>query len=340
MPGVSTLASVTAAPLLPPVDGLVWGYRFNDDGRADPLDGAAAMLELERQESWVWLHFDLIDGRARKALANLAHIPDEARELLLGVDDRQRMETYGQVIAGVVMDFERADELDPRRMLSWRFCMAPHAFISARRSPLQTMAELHNAILSGRRFPDVLHLFNGIIHSFAGALGAVSVRMVGQLDEVEDGLLDERDSGDFESLGSVRRKAVQLHRQATPLRFMLHSLLAERPDWFTEDAAEDSAQVAHRVDSVCADLVALQERARALQDELNSRQTEMTNKRLMLLSIISAVLLPPTLISGIFGMNVDGLPFTHTPFGFLCTIGVMVFSVIGLLFVLRRMKMF
>ncbi len=38
-----------AASLLPPLDGLVWGYRFDDDGHADPLDGAAAMLELERQ---------------------------------------------------------------------------------------------------------------------------------------------------------------------------------------------------------------------------------------------------------------------------------------------------
>jgi zinc transporter len=332
---------MTVVPTMMPTDGLVWGYRFDKEGGAHPLDATAAMIALAQQEDWVWLHFDLVDMRARKMLGTLDMLPIEARELLLGTDDRQRMESFEQVISGVVIDFERADDLDPRHMLSWRFCMTSRAFISARRSPLETMAELHSKILSGQRFHDVLQLFNAIIQSLSGALGTVSRRMAGQLDEVEDSLLDENESGDFESLGSVRRNAVRLHRQATPLRFMLHGMLTERPDWFTEDAAETSEQVAHRIDSVCADLSALQERARSLQDELGSRQTETTNRRLMLLSIISAVLLPPTLISGIFGMNVEGVPFTqHSPLGFVVTLLIMVISVVGLLVALRRLKMF
>jgi magnesium transporter/zinc transporter len=203
------------------------------------------------------------------------------------------------------------------------------------------MAAMNHDVLKGRRFPGVLHLFDGIIHGFAGALAAVSQQMAEQLDEVEDGLLDDHETGDYESLGSVRRRAVRLHRQALPLRAMLHHLIENRPSWFTEDAAEDCHQVAHHVDSVAADLVALQERAHALQDELASRQAEVTNRRLMLLSVISAVMLPPTLISGVFGMNVDGLPFKdESPYGFILTMGLMFFAVAALLFVLRRMKMF
>ena len=56
-------------------------------------------------------------------------------------------------------------------------------------------------------------------------------------------------------------------------------LLEDRPDWFTQAAAEDCERVAQRVDSVVADLAALQERAHALQDEFTSRQAEMVNKR-------------------------------------------------------------
>ncbi|HMK67012.1 MAG TPA: CorA family divalent cation transporter, partial [Stellaceae bacterium] len=97
----------------------------------------------------------------------------------------------------------------------------------------------------------------------------------------------------------------------------------------------------HRVESVAADLVALQQRAHALQDELNSRQTGLINRRLMLLSVISAVLLPPTLITGIFGMNVDGLPLKDdSPHGFILTIGLLAVSSLGLLFLLRRLRFF
>lgn len=321
--------------------GLVWGYRFNEDGCADLLDQAEGLFAYARQESWLWLHFDLSDQRAHNAIKSLPGLPAEVIELLLGTDPRQRIAIADQHIAGVVVDFERGDMLDPRSMSTWRFCMAPHAFISTRRSPLHTMSRLHDDLRSGRRLPGVLHLFDAIVHGFAAALSAVSQRLVGQLDDIEDSLLDDLEGGDFAALGAVRRNAVRLNRQAAPLRAILRQINEERPAWFTEDAAEDCAQVAHHVESVAADLVSLQERAHALQDEFNARQTALTNRRLMLLSVMSAVLLPPTLITGIFGMNVDGLPLKDaSPYGFVLTMGIMVVSVIALLIVLRRMKIF
>ena len=337
MAGATETADIAETPGL---DGLIWGYRFGEDGSSEPLDGPGAMRALERQESWVWLHFDLIDGRARDALNKLPVLSAGTRDLLLGTDPRQRIETHDQTIAGVIADFERADELDPRRMATLRFCMVPHAFISARRSPLHTTSELDYAVRSGRRLAGVLHLFDSIVRGFADALTSVTHGLSEELDAIEDELLDVREPGDFESLGSVRRAAVRLRRQATPLQAMLHKLLTQPPPWFTPDAAEDCVRVAHRVDSVCADLAALQERAHALQEELASRQTAVTNRRLMLLSVLSAVMLPPTLISGIFGMNVDGLPFKDdSPLGFIVTIAMMSVSVAILLFALRRMKM-
>ena len=55
---------------------------------------------------------------------------------------------------------------------------------------------------------------------------------------------------------------------------------------------------------------------------------------------VSAFILPPTLISGIFGMNVDGLPFREaSPNGFTLTLALMAGSVAVLLLVLRRLKL-
>jgi len=321
--------------------GIVWGYRFNDDGRADLLDAAEGLAAYERRESWLWLHFDLADQRAHSAIKSLPGLPADVIDLLLGSDSRQRIAIVDHYIAGVVVDFERSDALDPRSMSTWRFCMAPHAFVSTRRSPLHTMSRLHDDLRSGRRLPGVLHLFDAIVHGFAAALSAVSQRLVEELDAIEDSLLDEQEGGNFAALGAVRRNAVRLSRQTAPLRAILRQINDERPAWFTEDAAEDCAQVAHHVESVAADLASLQERAHALQDEFNARQTALTNRRLMLLSVMSAVLLPPTLITGIFGMNVDGLPLKDaSPYGFVLTMGIMVVSVFTLLITLRKMNIF
>ena len=40
-----------------------------------------------------------------------------------------------------------------------------------------------------------------------------------------------------------------------------------------------------------------------------------TNRSLSLLTGVTTLLLPPTFITGVFGMNVNGLPFTDDEFG-------------------------
>ncbi len=49
-------------------------------------------------------------------------------------------------------------------------------------------------------------------------------------------------------------------------------------------------------------------RAKLLQEELAARNAEETNRNLFILSIVTTIFLPMTLITGIFGMNVAGLP--------------------------------
>ena len=52
----------------------------------------------------------------------------------------------------------------------------------------------------------------------------------------------------------------------------------------------------------------LYERAKLLQEELAAWLAEQMGRRLFVLSLLSAILLPVTLITSIFGMNVAGLP--------------------------------
>jgi zinc transporter len=52
------------------------------------------------------------------------------------------------------------------------------------------------------------------------------------------------------------------------------------------------------------------------------KEPEATNRNLFLLSIVTTTLLPITLVTGIFGMNVGGLPWVRDPGGFWWVMGV------------------
>ncbi len=54
-----------------------------------------------------------------------------------------------------------------------------------------------------------------------------------------------------------------------------------------------------------------------MQDEINSKIASRVNRLLYILSVITALFLPPSVVAGIFGMNLVGLPLTENPSGFL-----------------------
>src|SRR5262245_59164554 len=72
--------------------GLLWAYRFGDDGTPTRVDAEAVAAELARSSGWLWLHFNLSDKRARRWLEHCSAISDKATAFLLSADTRQRIE--------------------------------------------------------------------------------------------------------------------------------------------------------------------------------------------------------------------------------------------------------
>ena len=104
----------------------------------------------------------------------------------------------------------------------------------------------------------------------------------------------------------------------------------------------EAARLRHaieRLEALTHDLELIQDRARLLQDELASRVGEATSRNLYVLSIVTVIFLPLTLITGIFGMNLGGMPGVGTSDGFWWGMGLMVATTIVTLIVLRRREL-
>lgn len=339
MTAAETLAPAGPSAQVDDLAGLIWGYRFFEGGAVEIVQGRILRETLERQESWVWLHVDLDAEWARSTIAALPHLPPPVIALLLSDDERQHIETYGQVICGVVADYERTQKLDVRRIVRWQFAMTPCLFISARRSPGHTLHQVHANLQAGRTFPDVVALFTAIIHEFTSATALLMHGVADRLDRMEEQLFDHGEVSGPEALGAVRRELVRLRSQVKPLRAVLVHMLTEPPAWFDDRIAAEGRRTTDRIESLVDDLESLQERANALNDELNGRESRQINKRLTLLSVVSALLLPPTFLTGVFGMNVGGLPWRGTSFGFIDTCALMVISIAAMLVLLRRLRL-
>jgi magnesium transporter len=61
-----------------------------------------------------------------------------------------------------------------------------------------------------------------------------------------------------------------------------------------------------------------------------------TDHRIRLLTIFSVLFMPPTLITGIYGMNLQNIPGLHSPTAYLIVFGIMSGIAIWMLFLFLK----
>jgi magnesium transporter len=72
-----------------------------------------------------------------------------------------------------------------------------------------------------------------------------------------------------------------------------------------------------------------EDRIRDLRQSSLSFLQEMTNRRLNILAVLSAIYLPSTLIAGIYGMNFEDIPITKVAYGYFIVLALMIGLVVG-----------
>jgi len=79
----------------------------------------------------------------------------------------------------------------------------------------------------------------------------------------------------------------------------------------------------------------LAQQAADLQSRYDTSQQDKTNQRLAVLTVISAIYLPLTLVAGIYGMNFDIMPELHFSYAYPVTLAAMAVIAIGLYWYFR-----
>jgi zinc transporter len=104
--------------------------------------------------------------------------------------------------------------------------------------------------------------------------------------------------------------------------------------------AQAMRALAQKLDAIDHEFGSLQERARLLLEEVAAKMTEITNRRLFTLSMLTACLLPPTLVTGFFGMNTKDMPFQNSDGGTWVALAVAAVASTFSYWALRRMRAF
>jgi zinc transporter len=288
--------------------GIISAYRFADDGSATKLDVANPDAELANPHGWLWLHINLSNRRCHDWLIRSAPLSDVARETLLDADEHIRLDIFGEEIAGVLPDLHQEFMQEGDDLVRVHFAISSKLMITARRKPLRAIELTRRALDGGRKFRTPVSLFDAIVDQFADVIGRFSAGLGDELDIVENHVLHDEIDDERLRLGRVRLQAIRTRRQLSQMRALFHRM-ETREDVESETLLSAMRKLAQKFDALDYEFSAIYERARLLQDEIAGRMTAITNRRLFTLSVLTACMLPSTLVTGFFGMNTKDMPF-------------------------------
>lgn len=319
--------------------GLICGFILHAQRPAEPLSWNAITRTHDIADGAMWLHFNLIDTRAQNWIAKCDRIPQAARDVLLANDSRIRLEVTENSFIGVLGDLYHEFDADPESLGVLRIYADAGWVITGRRHPLKTLDHLRRELMSGVQIETPICLVFYLLQKLADTFGTVISNLSDVIDDIEDRIM----RGRFQKggqLGQVRRLLVRLRRHLNAERYALSHISGQLPIWCSEADILLFQRAFEKLSSVVQDLELSQERARLLQEEVASQLGEATNRNLYILSIVTAVFLPITLITSIFGMNVGGLPWTQDAFGFWWVTLSMLITLAIVLVVLQRRRFF
>jgi zinc transporter len=318
---------VQQSPLLGAFD-LVTGREFGwDEVRSGAASGEAMWIALDRKhpEAAAWLG-------SRTGLDPL--VQDE----LLAETTRPRVMFHGDGAQLTIRGVNLNPGAVPEDMISVRIWADSMRLISLQGPRLMAVDALIGQIRSGEGPRSVGQLIVAIVVGLTERMAPVIEHINETLDSCEDKVLDPHQQIDRQELIALRQRVIALHRYLSP-QVGAMKLLHDRE--FTPIDAEQDRLLKEAINVLTRyveDLEAARSRSAVIQDELSNQLAEQANQRVYIVTVIAAIFLPLTLISGVLGMNVGGLPGQEHPHGFLITCVMMTLLGLLALWLVRRSK--
>ena len=293
--------------------GLIWGLDFAGSGKA-PVP--VRQCDSTPAGEFRWLHLNLADHGTRLWIETRSGLPAELRELLLSSDNHQRAVVEDGCVGCVLHDFERDfDIADTGRIGALRLALTPDLMLTTRQHPLRSPDIAWRRMERGASADTPGPALDLLVGAITGYIAEISRALGNEVQHTEDAFLEDRHPPQQRDLIRIRRRLAQLHRMLHGMRGVFQRL--EHDDELPATLLPTVEKLTQRLQSFDADILGVQAQLRQLREDVDIQATQRTNQNLYILSIVTALLLPATLVTGLFGMNTGGMPFSQSPHGTL-----------------------
>jgi zinc transporter len=292
-----------------------------------PVEGAA----------FRWLHFDLNTPDLKEWC--LENLPPLAFRTLLAQRTRPRVDVHDDGILLTLRGINLNDGQEVEDMVSLRLWATENIVITVRKQRIFALDDIKTQITTGDAPDTPVRLIARMTERLVDRIETVSLDLEDRAEEMEQSVY-EKEAPPPPDLAPLRRSVITLRRHVGPLSEALVELAKIDTPLIPKPFRNRLRHTANRAKRSVDEVHEVGDRLTALADHVELQQDARLARNSYVLSVIAAIFLPLGFLTGLFGVNVAGMPGTGHPDAFLILCGIMVAIGIILYLVLRWIKWF
>ena len=142
-------------------------------------------------------------------------------------------------------------------------------------------------------------------------------------EELENLLLSHPTNSELHNIHQLKHVSIELRRAVWPLREVLNSLIRNEKAFFNAATMPYLRDVYDHTVNFIESLESIRDTLSSMMDIYMASMSQRVNLELRALTVVTMLFMPATLITGIFGMNFDYMPWLKHKDGFYWALGLM-----------------
>lgn len=314
---------------------------------AKELDGKGSAVQHEdiehisQSKNPIWFHFNANHPDTLAIIhATFPDIDENSLQAISDPDARPRTLQLENGTLIILRGINHNQGDDPEDMVAVRLWVTDTRIISLRYRKSKAVMQVAESLDKGRGPKSIGEIVTSICSNLFGYIQNSIDQLDEKIDDLESRVMDEPDRKLRHDISNIRKSAILLRRYFAPQKDAIYQLRYAELNWL---GAKNLRRIQESQDILLRsieELDTIRERSQVVKDELVNSLSDKLNRNLYVLSVITAIFLPLGFLTGLFGINIGGMPGVDNEMAFYFFSAGLVTIVIIQIILFRLFKWF
>ena len=271
------------------------------------LAGQGGALQGDANGAPRWVHLDR-SGADMHAILDELGVPELVAQNLVSARSRPRTMMVEDGVLMVLRGVNLNPGANPDDMVALRAWLRKDLLITVRQRRIMSVQDIRERIDKGQGPSSPVEALVDVIERLADRVADFVEDIDRRIGKLEVAVAGSHAQQLRPQIVTLRRQVAVVRRYLAPQRDALEALVRQADELLGREQSYVVIEQADRVIRAVEDLDLARERALVIQEDLLNQVAQQQNSRMYVLSLVTAIFLPITFLTGVFGMNVAGLP--------------------------------